>query len=178
MSLAQNTRAYAERKGAVICDDPAEKKRLAEYIAPVAALFPYFVGKLVAGIYPYHMTEQGTAELRGCDGISWEFHSPGTGEVGYMIGVSIEALEAGQDYTAFLFMHELSHITAGPEHSQTFHDQLNELLMVYNGATGANLANDMFGRQMRCDSRPYVLPDNIQVQQSRKGCTFRTEAKE
>lgn len=75
-------------------------------------------------------------------------------------------------------MHELSHITTGPEHSQAFHDQLHELLMVYNGATGANLANDMFGQQMRCDSRPYVLPDNIQVQQSRKGCTFRTEAKE
>lgn len=178
MTLAEKTLAYAEQQGAVICNDPAEKQRLANYIAPVAALFPYFVGKLVAGIYPYHMTEQGTEDLRECDGISWEFHSPGTGEVGYMIGISIEAIEAGQDYTAFLFMHELSHITTGPEHSQAFHDQLHELLMVYNGATGANLANDMFGQQMRYDSRPYVLPDNIQVQQSRKGFTFRTEAKE
>lgn len=178
MSLAQKTRAYAEQKGAVICDDPAEKQRLAEYIAPVAALFPFFVEKLAAGVYTYYMTEQGTEELRECDGITWEFHATDTGEVGYMIGVSVEALDAGEEYAAFLFMHELAHITTGGEHPRAFHDQLNELLLIYNQATGANLVNDMIGQQMRCDSRPYAIPAGIPVQQRCKGSAFRTEAKE
>lgn len=177
MSLAEKTLAYAKQQGAVICNDPAEKQRLADYIAPVAALFPFFVGKLDAGVYPYIMADQGTEELRECDGITWEYHDPDTGEIGYMIGISVDAMNEGEAYTAFLFMHELAHITTDCEHPRTFHDQLNELLLVYNRTTGANLANDMFGQQMRCDSRPYVLPDNIQVQQSWKGCAFRTEAK-
>lgn len=177
MSLAEKTRAYAERKGAVICDDPAEKQRLAEYIAPVAAQFPFFVGKLV-GVYPYSMAEQNREDKHEVDGITWEYHDPATGEVGYLIGISIEALEAGQDYAAFLFMHELAHITTDGGHPRAFHDQLGELLLIYNRATGANLVNDMFGQQMRCDSRPYVLPDYIPMQHSRRGNTFRTEAKE
>lgn len=178
MSLAQKTRAYAEQKGAVICDDPAEKQRLAEYIAPVAALFPYFVEKLSGGVYPYHMEEQGTAELRESDGITWRFCDPDTNKVGFMIGISCEAMNEGEAYTAFLFMHELAHITTGGEHPRAFHDQLNELLRGYNQATGTNLANDMFGQQMRCDSRPYAIPAGIPVQQSCKGSAFRTEAKE
>ena len=178
MNLAEKTRAYAEQKGAVICDDPAEKQRLAEYITPVAALFPYFVGKLIGGVYPYRMTEQGTEELREADGITWEYHDTDTGKVGYMIGVSIDAMNEGEPYTAFLFMHELAHITTGGDHPRAFHDQLNELLAIYNRATGANLANDMFGQQMRYDSRPYVLPDHIPMQQSRRGTAFRTESKD
>lgn len=168
--------SWIQKQGAVICQDLAEKQRLAEYIVPVAALFPFFIGKLV-GIYPYFMLDQGCEDLKEDDGITWEYHDPDTGEIGYMIGISVDAMNEGQAYTAFLFMHELAHITTGPEHSQAFHDQLNELLMVYNGATGANLANDIFGQQMRCDSRPYVLPDDIPVQHSRRNCTFRTEAK-
>ncbi len=178
MSLAQKTRAYAERKGAVICDDPTEKQRLVQYIAPVAALFPYFVEKLIGGVYPYRMGEQGTAELRESDGITWEYHDTDTGKVGYMIGVSIDAMNEGEEYTAFLFMHELAHITTGGEHPRAFHDQLDELLLIYNRATGESLANDMSGQQMRCDSRPYVLPDHIPMQPSRRGNTFRTEAQE
>lgn len=178
MSLAQKIRAYAERKGAVICDDPAEKGRLAAYIAPVAALFPYFVEKLSGGVYPYRMEEQGTLKLREADGITWEYHDTDTGNVGYMIGISCEVMDEGPEYTAFLFMHELAHITTGGDHNRAFHDQLGELLLIYNQTTGANLANDMFGQQMRCDSRPYVLPDHIPKQQSRRGKAFRTESKE
>lgn len=178
MSLAQKTRAYAERNGAVICDDPAEKERLAAYIAPVAALFPYFVEKLIGGVYPYRMEEQGTAELREDDGITWRFCDPDTGKVGFLIGISCDAMNEGEKYTAFLFMHELAHITTGGEHTRSFHDQLDELLLIYNRATGENLANDMFGQQLRCDSRPYVLPDHIPMQQNHRGNRFRTEAKE
>lgn len=178
MSIAQKTRAYAEEKGAVICDDPAEKKRLAAYIAPVAALFPYFVEKLSGGVYPYRMEEQGTEELREDDGITWEYHDTNSANVGYMIGISVEAMNQGAEYTAFLFMHELAHITTSGDHNRIFRDQLEELLLIYNQATGANFANDMFGQQMRCDSRPYVLPNNIPKQQSRRGQAFHTESRD
>ena len=178
MNLAEKTRAYAEQKGAVICDDPAEKERLAAYIAPVASLFPYFVEKLSGGVYPYRMEEQGTAELREDDGISWEYHDAITGTVGYLIGISVEAMNVGEEYTHFLFMHELAHITAGGDHNRVFHDQLDEMLLTFNQATGANLANDLFGMQIRYDSRPYVLPDYIPMQHSRRGTAFRTETKD
>lgn len=147
--------AWIEKQGAVVCLDPEEKKRLAEYIAPVAVVFPDLVSRLV-GVYPYSMKDQNVDWLSECDGISWEYHDKRTGSEKYVIGISVEGMAAGSEYAAFLFLHELAHTVTGCEHNTAFHDQLNSMIKTYNQATGANIANDLFGWPSRHDNRPYT----------------------
>lgn len=174
-NIAGRTIAWIEKQGITICKDPAEIERLKSYIVPAAELFPDLVNMLCA-VYVYRMNEQ-SGDAAGVDGILWKNVTSDSGTV-YAVGISTEAMDKGADYTAFLFLHELAHITTDGDHSRAFHDQLNELLMVYNEATGANLANDMFGQQMRYDSRPFVLPDNIPIQYRGARAAFRMEAKQ
>lgn len=155
MTLAEKTLAYAEQQGAVICNDPAEKQRLANYIAPVAAVFPELVSRL-AGVYPYYMRDQGGDLLPECDGISWKYHDNQTGSTVFLVGISIDGMDADAEYAAFLFLHELAHTVTGPEHNTAFHDQLNSMIKAYNQANGANIANDLFGWPSRHDNRQYT----------------------
>lgn len=155
MNLTDKAIAFAKQQGAVICTDPVEKKRLAGLVAPVAAVFPNLVSRL-AGVYPYYMRDQGGELLPECDGISWKYHDNQTGSTVFLVGISIEGMDAGAEYAAFLFLHELAHTVTGCEHNTAFHDQLNSMIKTYNQATGANIANDLFGWPSRHDSRPYT----------------------
>lgn len=155
MDIAEKALAWAKKQGAVICQEPTEKQRLAEYVVPVAALFPDLIAQVV-GIYPYYMLEQGRDDLKEADGITWEYNDTKIDRKSYAVGISVEGLEAGPEYTAFLFLHELAHTVTGCEHNTAFHDQLNSMIKTYNQATGANITNDLFGWPSRHDNRPYT----------------------
>ena len=103
---------WIQAKGAVICDDPIMKLRLAEYITPVAAMFTELLENLYA-VYPYYMSKQGNEELRKDGGVCWEYHDTKTGKVVFAIGISVEGMEQGLENAQFLFLHELAHIAAG-----------------------------------------------------------------
>ena len=154
MNITEKALAYAEQQGAVICNAPNEKKRLAKLIIPVAAVFSELVSRL-AGVYPYYMRDQGGDLLPECDGISWKYHDNQTGSTVFLVGISIDGMDAGAEYAAFLFLHELAHTVTGPEHNTAFHDQLNSMIKAYNQANGTNIINDLFDWPSRHDYRPY-----------------------
>jgi len=166
---------WIETEGGVAYKDPAAKERLLDYLLPVMQVFPEFVN-MVSAVYVYR-TDQQTGSAAGPDGISWENHTSDVGIL-YAVGISLEAMDKGPEYTQFLFLHECTHIITGHDHDHVFHGQLNQLLSIFNETTGANLRNDMIGMPMRHDSQRYVLPEDIPMQNEYIGSAFRTEAKE
>lgn len=148
---------WIQKEGAVFCDDPIAKDRLAKAIVPVAMLFPDLVVKL-ATIYLYKMDEQGNAELRASDGMSWKYCDEKTGTVSYAVGISVEGLEFGDEYVQFLLLHELAHVATDADHTTAFHDQLNEMIQKFNTETGATIINDLFGWPSRHDCRRQTIP--------------------
>lgn len=132
---------WLKAQGVVICNDPEAAELFLTYTIPVASTFPEIVDKLSA-VYTYRMNEQGTADLRSNDGISWHYES----ELGmlYGIGLSVEALNSGRDYAAFVFLHELCHIATSTDHSISFHDTLGKMIDRYAKEEGHILVNDMF----------------------------------
>ena len=166
---------WIETEGGVPYEDPETKERLKEYLCPVWSVFPDLVS-MVSAVYVYRMDQQ-SGSAAGPDGISWENHTLDVGIL-YAVGISLEAMDKGPEYTQFLFLHELTHIITGHNHDHAFHGQLNKLLSIFNKATGSNLFNDMLGMPMRYDFRPYMLPDNIPIQNDYIGKQFHTEAKE
>lgn len=155
MSDSDQVMEWAKSQGAVVCDDPKERKRLLDYIVPVAAVFPDLV-KQVNATYVYRMEEQ-KKKAAGADGMSWKDVAGQNGTL-YAIGISVEALNSEPDYAAFVFMHELAYVVAGERHTTAFHDKLNEMIHIYNKATGSDIVNDFFALPSRYDSRP--LPQN------------------
>ena len=165
---------WIEKQGAVICMDLAEKKRLEHYIIPVVALFPDLI-KMLCFVYVYRMSEQ-TEGAAGSDGICWKNVTNYAGTL-YAIGISVEAMDKGAEYTAFLFMHELAHIKE-PKHNHNFHEILNDMIVRYNHAYSVNLANDMFGLPVRSDSRSYdPLAGTVHQLVDRPGANFRTSGR-
>lgn len=157
MTDSEQVMEWAKSQGAVVCNDPKERQRLLDYIVPVAAVFPDMV-KQVNATYVYRMEEQ-KKKAAGADGMSWKDVAGQKGTL-YAIGISVEALDGGPDYAAFVFMHELAHVVTGEGHTSAFHDKLNEMIDIYNKATGANIVNDFFAWPSRYDCRPYSLPVN------------------
>lgn len=137
---------WLRTQGVVICNDQKAIELFFAYTVPVAAVFPEIVDKLSA-VYTYRMNEQGTLDLRSNDGISW-YHESNLGML-YGIGLSVEALESGRDYAAFVFLHELCHIATGCDHTIAFDDKLEEMIDRYAKETGHILPNDMFGTPYR-----------------------------
>lgn len=148
---------WIQEEGAVFCNDPIAKDRLATAIVPVAMLFPDLVAKL-ATIYLYNMGEQRNEELRQSDGMSWKYCDERTGNVSYAIGISVEGLEAGAEYVQFLLLHELAHVATDSDHTTAFHYQLNEMIQKFNAETGATITNDLFGWPSRHDCRRQTIP--------------------
>lgn len=63
------------------------------------------------------------------------------------IGISIQALQAGESYAALILLHELCHVLHGfPSHGPEFHEHLDALITRYNTAAGANIQNDYQGK--------------------------------
>ena len=156
-TLKDRTIAWIQSQGAVFCDDPIAKDRLANAIVPVAMLFPDLVGQLTT-VYLYKMDKQGNAELRASDGMSWKYCDKKTGKVSYAIGISVEGLEFGVEYVQFLLLHELAHVATDSDHTTAFHDQLNKMIQKFNAETGATITNDLFGWPSRHDCRHQTIP--------------------
>lgn len=153
-TLTEKAFAWIQQEGAVLCEDFTLKCRLSEYVTPVAVLFPDLIAKINA-VYVYSMGEQMQEELRKNDGISWKYCDTDTGKSALIIGISAEGLEAGAEYTQFLFMHELAHAATGDGHTTAFHEKLNGMIRTFNGETGSNITNDLYGWPSRHDSMPY-----------------------
>lgn len=60
----------------------------------------------------------------------------------YAVGISLEAIERGKEYTELLFLHELAHIFGGGEHSTEFHRELDRMIERFNKETGSRIVND------------------------------------
>ncbi|MBZ4647587.1 MAG: hypothetical protein JG777_3076 [Clostridia bacterium] len=58
---------------------------------------------------------------------------------GYTIGIAIEALERGENYSIAVFLHELAHMITSQGHTKEFYLKLNELIDQYNRETGKEI---------------------------------------
>lgn len=175
MTDSEQVMEWAKTQGVVVCNEPKERQRLLDYIVPVAAVFPDLV-KQVNATYVYRMEEQ-KKKAAGADGMLWKDVAGKKGTL-YAIGISVEAMDGGPEYAAFVFMHELAHMVTDVSHTSAFHEKLSEMIATYNQTTGTNIVNDFYDWPSRFDSRPYILPDNIRVEPGCKSTAFRTEAKE
>lgn len=141
---------WIKTKGVVVYKNEEAKKRMAEYIAPVGAVFPELAQKL-SGVYVYKSAEQ-KGDAFGTDGISWRDETSDVGTL-YAIGISTDALDAGPEYCAFVFLHELCHVATGSDHTVAFHEELDRMIRTYNQETGAELENDYFDLPSHFDGR-------------------------
>ena len=149
---------WIKTKGAVVFENEAAKQNMAEYIAPVGAVFPDLAKKLCC-IYVYKTVEQ-KRDARDTDGICWRDETNDVGTL-FAIGISTDTLDAGPEYTAFVFLHELCHMVTNTDHTVAFHEELDRMIRVYNQATGAELENDYFDIPSRFDCRPYEISGRI-----------------
>lgn len=157
MTDSEQVMEWAKTQGAVVCNDPKESQRLLDYIVPVGAVFPDMV-KQVNAIYVYRMEEQ-KKKASGADGMHWKDVAGKNGTL-HAIGISVEALDGGPEYAAFVFMHELAHMVTDDRHTTAFNEKLDEMIATYNQATGAGIVNDFYAWPSRYDCRPYSLPVN------------------
>lgn len=132
-----------------MCCDPAARQKSAEYLLPVFRALEDLIRSVpLTALYLYRQAEQppglqtdsGTP-MRDVDGIQWTDATLDRGKL-YAIGISVEALERGQWYTQFLFLHELAHIFSGGEHTEEFHQCLDGLIEQVNKYTGGHIVND------------------------------------
>lgn len=148
-----------------------------EFLMPISTVFPDLTQQVSAWYCYWILEQEGTAAEGEPDGICWKDTIDGGNDTLYAVGISCEALEAGREYTQMLMLHELAHMLTNEDHSIRFHETLSTLINDFNAATGSEITNDLYGIETRYDSRPWTLPENIPVQQSRRGPQFRTEAK-
>lgn len=134
---------WIQSQGAVFYYDPDKHERLKSYLSKMPWVFPLFQLGVYA-LYVYRQEDQ-PVELKNCDAICWDdVTTDGIGTL-HAIGISTTALDRGPEYTQFVFLHELTHVTHGGEHTAEFHAALDELIDLYNRETGAVLANDYYG---------------------------------
>ena len=159
----QRVLRWIARQGVVMCNDPAERERAKSSLLPVFLALEDVIRPLpLVAAYVYRQKDQppgllttdGTP-MRSVDGIAWVDVTPDKGKL-HAIGLSCEALERGPGYTQFLFLHELTHVFGGGDHSTKFHKELDRLIAQFNQRTGGCLVNDRFGLQMHHDSRSYA----------------------
>lgn len=132
---------WIERQGAVFYPGKLERETAKRYLQDMPVVFPELVGELSA-VYLYRQSEQATERLRKCDGIIWrDVTLDGFGTL-YAIGISLEAIERGKEYTQFVFLHELAHVHVGGDHSTEFHRELDRMIEQFNRRTVGHLSND------------------------------------
>lgn len=145
----QRVLRWIQRSGVVVCWDPVPRKTVAQYLLPVFQALREAIHPLpLVCIYLYRQAEQppglqtgsGTP-MRDVDGIQWTDATLDRGKL-FAIGISVEALERGQEYIQFLFMHEMAHIFSGGEHTEEFHQCLDGLIEQVNKYTGGYIVND------------------------------------
>lgn len=118
-------------------------------LLPVMAIFEYEIAELAA-VFVYRQQEQ-TGEQKDTDGITLWFTNPEIYASVSSVGVSVEALRAGEEYATMVFLHELAHVRVSPTdseampHDRFFHSYLDRLIARYNQRTGKRIENDYFG---------------------------------
>ncbi len=135
---------WIEQQGVVFYPGKREREIAKRYLRDLPVVFPELVG-LLSAIYLYRQSEQATERLRKCDGIIWkDVTTDGNGTL-YAVGLSVEAVEKGEAYVQFLFLHELAHIPAPcapDEHGPQFRREMARLLDRFNRATGSTLEDE------------------------------------
>lgn len=120
-----------------------EDKELLKILEPVKEIHREYITDNVTVIYTYRQEEQKVDRFRDADGINFYSRNPFTGETIFSICISVSALNAGKDYAALVFMHELAHVLIRSEkHTTTFTKILDSLIDQYNQATGSAIIND------------------------------------
>ncbi len=97
-------------------------------------------------IYLYDQNEQ-IPEFTKADGCANISERQENGKRVSAIGISIQALMQGSEYTTLIFLHEFAHILykVEVEHGEEYHKHLDKLIERYNNATGSQIKNDYFG---------------------------------
>lgn len=127
---------WIESQGVVFYTGKAERETAKRYLRHMPRVFPEYISRLNA-IYLYRMGEQ---EDKTHDAIIWNDVTSDIGTL-YAVGISLEALARGEEYTQLVFTHELAHLDV-PKHGGSFRMNLSGLLGRYNRATGARLKNE------------------------------------
>ena len=140
---------WIQRQGVVMCGDPTKRERARDILLPVFRALEDVIRPVpLAALYLYRQSDQpprlrttsGTP-MQDIDGVEWKDVTRDRGEL-HVIGLSCEALERGPGYTQLLFLHELTHVFGGGEHSPEFHRQLDHLIEQFNRRTGGHVVND------------------------------------
>ena len=137
------------RQGVVMCCEPTEQERARDILLPAFRALEDVIRPVpLVALYLYRQADQppslrttSGAPMQDVDGIEWKDVTGDRGEL-HAIGLSCEALGREPECTQFLFIHELTHIFGGGEHSPAFHRQLDRLIKQFNQHTGGHLAND------------------------------------
>lgn len=129
---------WIESQGVVFYYGKPEREKAKEYMRAMPAVFPELVGMLSA-VYLYRQSEQADGSM---DGILWRDVTRDGNGVLYAVGLSVEAVERGKEYTQFLFIHELAHILAPGEHEPPFQQIVAALLDRFNSETGSSLEGE------------------------------------
>lgn len=137
---------HLEREG-VVFDAGDQTNLLAEYLSgdPLPALLEQAKRRGLKLIYTYDMQQQGEDRNRQ-DGETFKNVSVDGKRIWYAIGLSLQALLAGREYTVLIFLHELTHVLLMTgDHTPGFHRYLDYLLHEYNRANGTTIKNDYYG---------------------------------
>lgn len=128
----------------VLCFDPPELERAKRVLAPLTRIFHKEISENpLPLIYIYRQSEQLSKNQKSDGNLYRETNKSGN-LIYCCLGISTEALQQGKEYTALVFMHELTHINF-PEHDKNFHEYLNNLISLYNIITGSTVKNDYYG---------------------------------
>lgn len=135
------------QQGVVFADDPTAKEQARELLIKIfVALSDVVYGSPLSLVYIYNMDEQ-PPELSGCDGRSFVSERQSDGKQVAAVGVSLQALQAGETYGTLILLHELAHVTINSrlvrgKHGGAFHIWLDMLIRQYNSYHGTDIKND------------------------------------
>lgn len=139
---------YVRHKGLVMANSDDCQRQFCELYENV--LKPVFLSEIVEvhlrSVFTYQQSGQKVEEFRRSDGEAFRLTSPdGKKDIG-AIGLAEEVFGRGNEYIAFLFLHELAHLYLwGENHTEKFHSVLDGFLIRCNAVTGWKLKNDYFG---------------------------------
>ena len=132
-----------DRQGMIRCmDNHWISKARGTFLKIIVSLWDVVLGSTLSLVYCYDESIQ-PPNLANCDGYSSVSENPSDGRMVSSIGVSVQALQAGDSYAALVLLHELCHVLHGfPAHGQEFHKRLDSLIERYNLLAGGNVEND------------------------------------
>ncbi len=140
---------FVLQQGVIISSDPDYRQQAREVVENVFRALPEYVLKSrLSLIYVYDQMQQPPG-ISDSDGYASIYEHSTSGRRVESIGISIQALQRGMEYAAFVFMHELTHITINHRflkgsHGGLFHYLLNLYLMYYNRYHGTKIENDYY----------------------------------